>query len=348
MKSADMRADMKRGMKKYPAPLKLVLPATSANLGPAFDSAALALKLHLNIHAAAAPEFSIAATGRDREICGKLERNLILETYKDVLQTEGKTPLALALKVNNQMPIGKGTGSSAAARLAGIALAVHFGDLRWSAERIMEEAAKREGHADNVAACWLGGFAVSQWQKSQSQNQNGGPQSAVRDQSLYAYKVAIKKSWPLLLVVPQEALPTEESRRVLPADFSRFQAVANIQSAMLLAAAFAQGRDELLAYAVQDELHQPYRASLCPLLPELRELSGTKGILGVVLSGAGPSVLLLLSPAVSMRQIMQLVGAHLKGRGHQAELIATQIEKHGAAETMKASGSKARAKSKKA
>src|SRR5581483_8673347 len=110
MKSADMKADMKRGMKKYSAPLNLVLPATSANLCPAFDSAALALKLHLNVHAAVAAEFSIPATGRDREICGKLERNLLLETYKDVMQAEGKAPLALALKVNNSMPIGKGTG----------------------------------------------------------------------------------------------------------------------------------------------------------------------------------------------------------------------------------------------
>src|SRR5579859_3610439 len=93
MKSADMKAGMKRGMKKYPAPLKLVLPATSANLGPAFDSAALALKLHLNVYAAVAPEFSITATGRDREICGKLESNLILETYKDVRSEEHTSEL---------------------------------------------------------------------------------------------------------------------------------------------------------------------------------------------------------------------------------------------------------------
>ncbi len=345
MKTGDMRSarpksvSRKSVMKKQPAPLKLVLPATSANLGPAFDSAALALKLHLQIQANIAPEFSIAATGRDREICGKLERNLVLEIYKEVVQAEGKTPLALALKVSNQIPIGKGTGSSAAARLAGIALAIHFGDLQWSAERIMEEAARREGHADNVAACWLGGFAVSQWQKTPGLSPNGTPQiaetAAGQGAGLYACKVNVKKSWPLLLVVPQEALPTDESRRVVPTGFSRFQAVANIQAAMLLAAAFAQGSKQLLAHAVQDELHQPYRASLCPLFPELNELSGKKGILGVVLSGAGPSVLLLLDPDVAARRTMQLVAAHLKARGREAELILTEIEKRGAGDAMK-------------
>ena len=345
MKTGDMRSarpksvSRKSVMKKQPAPLRLVLPATSANLGPAFDSAALALKLHLEIQAHVAPEFSIAATGRDREICGKLERNLVLETYKEVVHAEGKTPLALALKVSNQIPIGKGTGSSAAARLAGIALAMHFGNLQWSAERIMEEAARREGHADNVAACWLGGFAVSQWQKMPSLSPNGTPQiaetTAGQGAGLYACKVNVKKSWPLLLVVPQEALPTDESRRVVPTGFSRFQAVANIQAAMLLAAAFAQGSKQLLAHAVQDELHQPYRASLCPLFPELNELSGKKGILGVVLSGAGPSVLLLLDPDVAARRTMQLVAAHLKARGRVVELILTEIEKRGAGDAMK-------------
>ena len=341
MTNAEMRRARrpgKAGASSLAASLKLVLPATSANIGPAFDSAALALKLHLKIEAGCAQEFSVAASGRDKEICGKLENNLVLETYKEIVESEGANAPMLSVKVNNEIPIGKGCGSSAAARLAGVALAVHFGDLRWKPERIMEEAAKREGHADNVAACWLGGFAVSQWQKATpaNQSQNGVPLYAGRGPGLHAYKVEMKKSWPLLLVIPAQPLSTEESRRALPAGFTRFQAVANIQSAMLLAAAFAQGRSDLLSHALQDELHQPYRASLCPLLPELGELAGQKGILGVVLSGAGPSVLLVLDPAVPVRQTTQLVAAHVRDHGRQAELIPTGIEKSGGAESMKA------------
>lgn len=341
MTSSDMRdAGKKRARRNATsrAPsLSLVLPATSANIGPAFDSAALALKLHLKVEASPAAEVSITASGRDKEICGRLERNLVLETYKDILQSEDASTAMLSLKVSNEIPIGKGCGSSAAARLAGIVLAVHFGHLRWTADRIMEEAAKREGHADNVAACWLGGFAVSQWQNTAqaNQNQNGVPLCAGRGPGLHAYKVEMKKSWPLLLVIPEQPLSTEESRRALPAGFTRFQAVANIQSAMLLAAAFAQGRGDLLSHALQDELHQPYRASLCPLLPELGELAGQKGILGVVLSGAGPSVLVVLDPAVPVRHTVQLVRAHVRSHGREAELIPTQIERRGASESMK-------------
>src|SRR5438105_11893065 len=130
------------------APFSITLPATSANLGPAFDAAALAFDLHLKLSARVAEKFSIAATGRDADICGKVENHLIFTTYREILQAEGKPVLPLALRVDNQIPIGKGCGSSASARLAGIALAVHFGKLRWNDSRIVGEASYREHHPD--------------------------------------------------------------------------------------------------------------------------------------------------------------------------------------------------------
>src|SRR5713101_9109021 len=101
------------------------LPATSANLGPAFDAAALALDLTLRVEARKAKKCSIVATGRDSAICSRVEDHLILTTYKEVLESEKKPAAPLALTIHNEFPIGKGCGSSAAARLAGIALAVH-------------------------------------------------------------------------------------------------------------------------------------------------------------------------------------------------------------------------------
>ena len=141
--------------------LEIVLPATSANLGPAFDAAALAFSMFLKVQATPADEFSITASGRDREICGRLENHLILQTYREVLQAEKKTVQPLALRIDNQIPIGKGCGSSAAARLVGIAMALHFGRLRWTDSRIVYEAAQREHHPDNAAACWMGGLAIA-------------------------------------------------------------------------------------------------------------------------------------------------------------------------------------------
>jgi len=290
------------------------LPATSANLGPGFDAAALAFDLHLKVTAQSANEFSIVAKGRESEICGKVENNLILSTYREVLRSANKPVVPLALKIDNQAPIGKGCGSSASARLAGIALADHFGKLRWSDSKIVGEASRREHHPDNAAACWMGGVAVARM--------SGESQAQVA-------RIVPKGKWPLLFAVPEQPLSTEEARQVLPAQYSRADVVINIQNSMLLVAAFAQGRPDLLASALEDRIHQPYRAALCPLLPALQKLAGTKGILGAVLSGAGPSVLVFLDPKANFSKVKSHVAAHLNNSRLTAELIATRIDLKG-------------------
>ncbi|PYX11689.1 MAG: homoserine kinase [Acidobacteria bacterium] len=296
-------------------PLELVLPATSANLGPAFDAAALALKLFLNVRARITAEFSLQARGRDSEVCGQIENHLILTTYREVLQAEAKPVHPLDLRIENQIPIGKGCGSSAAARLAGIALAVEFGGLRWTDSQIVGEASRREHHPDNAAACWMGGLAVARI------SGNGEAQIA---------RVAPRGNWPLLLAVPPQTLSTEQARRVLPSQYSRADAVTNVQNSMLLLAAFTQGRADLLAPALDDRLHQPYRASLCPLLPALKKLPLESGLLGVALSGAGPSVLIFLDSRGGWARGKSRVAAHLRKCGLAAELISTEITGRGA------------------
>jgi len=297
------------------AQLRLALPATSANLGPAFDAAALAMDFYIKLDARPAGEFSIKATGRDQEICGKLENHLILNTYREVLEAAARPLTPLSLKIANDIPIGKGCGSSAAARLAGIALAVHFGRLRWTDAQIIGEASRREHHPDNASACWMGGLTVARM--------SGEAEAQV-------VCVRPKGKWPLLLAVPEQSLSTEEARRVLPAQYSRADAVTNVQNSMLLLAAFTQGRHDLLSAALEDRIHQPYRATLCPLLPCLQELKGKEGILGAALSGAGPSVLMFLDPRASVGRTRKLVAAHLSRNGLTAELLSTSIAARGA------------------
>ena len=258
--------------------IRLRLPATSANLGPGFDAVAVALDFALEIEAEAAAEFSIAATGRDAERCGRLQDNLILETYKNLLTASGRTIVPLALRLTNGIPLGMGCGSSAAARLAAIQLAVHFGQLEWDAERVLEEAYALEGHPDNVAACWLGGFV-----------------SAVCEGTkVHVARVEPPDAWRAIVALPAEPLATSKARAVLPASYPLEDVVTNLQSASVLGLAFAQARGDLLRMAMNDRIHQPYRAPYCPLLPILQPLAGENGVLGVALSGAGPAVLLVV------------------------------------------------------
>jgi homoserine kinase len=105
--------------------------------------------------------------------------------------------------------------------------------------------------------------------------------------------------------------------------------VSNIQNSMLLLAAFMLGRHDLLSDALHDRIHQPYRASLCPLLPCLQELAGKRGILGVALSGAGPSVIVFLDPLVSAQKTQQLIASQISQCGLHAELLPTSIARRG-------------------
>jgi homoserine kinase len=268
----------------------------------------------LRLRTERAPDFFVTAEGRDAHICGRMENHLIVTTYCEVLESENRKIAPLRIHIENEIPIGKGCGSSAAARLAGIALAVHFGHLRWKDDRIVGEASMREHHPDNASACWMGSLTVARM-ANQVQAQ--------------VVEFKPKGNWPLLLAIPDAPLSTEQARRVLPFQYSRADAVTNIQNSLLLLSAFTQNRRDLLASALEDRIHQPYRAPLCPLLPAIKELTGDSGILGAALSGAGPSVLVLLDPKVNPKKAKQRIAAHLAKRRLAAELVLTKIATQG-------------------
>ena len=292
---------------------RLRLPATSANLGPGFDAVAVALDFALEIEAEAAQEFAISATGRDAERCGRLHDNLILEIYKDLLEANGRPIVPLALQVTNGIPLGMGCGSSAAARLAAIALAMHFGRLDWDTDRVLEEAYALEGHPDNVAACWLGGFV-----------------SAVCEGSrVHVARVDPPEAWRAIVALPAEPLATSKARAVLPATYEMEDVVANLQSVAVLGLAFAQARGDLLRLAMNDRIHQPYRATFCPLLPLLLPLVGKNGVLGVALSGAGPAVLVVVEDEKSLQAVTWAIGKVTENQ-EAAELIMCRFSRVGA------------------
>ena len=273
--------------------LRVRLPATSANLGPGFDAVGLALSIALEVEAHSAARNSVEAQGRDPERCGALEDNLVLDTYRSVLEHAGHVVAPLHLQVQNEIPLGMGCGSSAAARLAGVVLANHFGDLNFSAEKIVAEASEREGHPDNVAACWYGGFTVS------VPSGNG----------ISAASFACDGTWQLLLALPSASLATETARALLPGQLSREDAVYNLGRAALLTAAFAQQVQSL-------------RRSACTLLEFLDQLHNASEFSGVALSGAGPALLGILSERATLEAAERRMRSVL---GKSVELLPVRI-----------------------
>jgi homoserine kinase len=290
-----------------PGPIRLKLPATSANLGPGFDAVGLAMAFYLTIDASVGEAFSIVATGRNADICARVEDSLILTTYQDVVEAAGGVPIPLALVLANEIPLGMGCGSSAAALLAGVALANHFGELGWTEQQVLEEACRREGHPDNVAACWAGAMTSS----------------AMAGSRVITATCGRALTWKLLIVLPQVGLATAKARALLPESYSKADAIANVQATALLVSAFALDRGDLLRHAMEDRLHQPYRTEACPLLSYLAPMMHEAGVLGFALSGAGPSVLLVTEESASVAALVAKI--ELLTAGMSVEVIETVI-----------------------
>jgi homoserine kinase len=288
--------------------LRLRLPATSANLGPGFDAAAIALDFYLEIEAEAAQKFSIAATGLNADRCGRLEDNLVLETYKKTLTDAGRPVKPLAIRMHNGIPLAMGCGSSAAGRLAALALAVHFGELEWDTARILYEAYLLEGHPDNIAACWLGGFVAA----------------ACKGETVHVARVIPPEEWRAIVVLPADSLATSKARAVLPASYSLEDVVANTQAVSMLGLAFAQARKDLLGVAMTDRVHQPYRAPICTLLPQVLPLVGGNGIIGAALSGAGPAVLVIIESEEVLNPASVAIRGAI-GSSQQVELLVCRF-----------------------
>jgi homoserine kinase len=238
---------------------------------------------------------------------GQLDDNLMVDVFRGVIDQAGIESPALRLQIHNEIPLGMGCGSSAAAICAGVALAVHFGALGWSDAEIVREAAEREGHPDNVAACWYGGFTAS---------------TMLEKTGLATATFAGDAGWQMMLVMQREGLATKKARAMLPETYSRADAVFNLQRVALLTSAFAQGNLDLLRVGMQDRIHQPYREVACPLLEKLLPLAQEAEIAGLALSGAGPSVLVVLAAGTTLLQaetrLRQMVG-------DQVELLPVRI-----------------------
>lgn len=287
------------------------VPASSANIGPGFDALGLALCVYLECRFRPSATLSISVRGRDAAAISAGPDNLIWQTALSVASDVRMSLPPIELEIENQIPLGKGLGSSAAALTAGVVIADHLLGLGWRPPRILDEAARLEGHPDNVAACVLGSIVASAID-------SGGAVRAVR--------LDLPARFGMALVVPDFTLPTAQARSVLPAVYTRQDAIFNVQRAALLIAALAAGEVSAFPAALEDRFHQPYREPLVPGLADILKLRAP-GLLGCALSGAGPSILVFFEKGYDavcdlVRQIFQI-------HGHAAEILPTQIAHQG-------------------
>jgi homoserine kinase len=286
------------------------VPATSANLGPGFDTLGLALSLYNEIEAAPADRVTVRIDG---EGAGRLptdEDNIVAQGVRLAFEAAGSPFRGCALSCINRIPTARGLGSSAAAWVGGLVAGNALLGSPLTREVVLKLAAQAEGHPDNVAAALLGGLTVS----------------CGTDDGALAVSLPVPAALRWVALVPEVSSSTAEARAVLPPAVPRADAVFNVQRVALLLAALQAGHMAALAAALDDRLHQPYREALFPWMLPVMAAARTSGALGCVLSGAGPSLLAVVTGSVDAVARAMEKALVESGLGGKASVLDVDVE----------------------
>lgn len=291
-----------------PARFRIEVPATSANLGPGFDTLALALDLTNALTVTVTPDC------RDVVLLGSTHPtdNLVCAAYRRWSEATEAPVCGARLSLDAQIPIGRGLGSSAACVVSGLTAAACASGAVVDSDRILDLAAEMEGHADNAAAAILGGITVAM------HGEHGAR----------AIRIAQDAPLDIALFIPDEPLLTSTARDSLPASVPLRDAVFNVARAAYLVAAICGGRWEDLGAGMQDRLHQPYRARLLPQLRGLIEAACAAGALGAALSGAGPTIIALCPPG-SASVVATAMAERARSQEYSGSAVESRIRANG-------------------
>ena len=296
--------------------MKVRVPASSANVGPGFDSFAIALPLLAEFELHPARAWTVTANG-DGIPAG--EDNLFVVAARAVAKVCGTSVPAQHVEQRSSIPIARGLGSSAAAIVGGAVAANALLGEPLDRRTLLRVASEVEGHPDNVAAALYGAFTLAL-------PDEGGP---------VATRMAFPRTWRICVFVPNARLSTDEARAVLPDQVSRADAIFNLSHAAALVAAILKSDGALLSLAMNDRLHQPARTRLVPALAEIIAAARGAGAFGAALSGAGPSVLAIapvrLAPRVvsAMEEIAEQHGVGGRARMLRARAAGAQVTSDG-------------------
>lgn len=255
--------------------IRVRVPATSANIGPGFDALGMAFDLY-NTYSFEKMPSGLEITGCPQEYCN--ENNLVFTSFKKALEYMNKDlDFGLRIHIESDIPVSRGLGSSAVCIVGGIKGASELMGGNLSPDEIIEIATEIEGHPDNIAPAVLGGVVIS----------------IMEDNRVFHNQIEVKGELKYMALIPDFPLSTEKARAVLPTSFSRQDAIYNLSRVSLLVSALANGRFDLIKYAIKDKLHQPYRGDLIPGYHEIMDKCEEFGSLGTYLSGAGPTIMTL-------------------------------------------------------
>lgn len=257
------------------------VPATSANLGPGFDTLGLALDLWNSTSITPADETTVSVRGEGEKRLAAGKNNLIVRAAQRLAERAGKPLPPFRADCVNQIPLSSGLGSSSAAILTGLLAANSLMEDRFSRDELLNLASEMEGHPDNVAPALLGGLVVS----------------AMENGSAIARQIPLGMDVHVTVALPDFYLPTRQARAAVPKKVPMRNAVHNISRTTLVVEAFRGGDLDLLGVAMNDRLHQPYRLKLIPGAASAMEAAKEAGAAAVALSGAGPGVIAFSSKA---------------------------------------------------
>lgn len=253
--------------------VKILVPATSANVGAGFDALGLALSLHNTVTMEEWDRLDIMAS--DGSLVPTGTSNLIYRSAKAVYEQLGKPIKGLRIRQENPIPMARGLGSSSACIVAGILGANALLGNPLTKRQMLTLATSIEGHPDNVAPAMLGGFVSSVFDEGQ----------------VFTARKEINEELAFAAFIPNFKLLTEKARAALPKTVDRRDAVYNLSRAALATAAFCDGDYELLRVATKDALHQQYRLPLIPGGERVFEIAWDLGAYAVYISGAGPTIM---------------------------------------------------------
>lgn len=255
--------------------VEVTVPASTANLGPGFDTLGLAFQLYLRLKVTPSEHMFITYKGIGQDEVPVDKSNLVCEMIQYVYNQAGVVMPNLHIEVNNEIPLTRGLGSSASAIIAGLIVGNELLDRPFTTDEIYQMSTAIEEHPDNVGASLFGGMVVGAW--------DGEHVEYVR--------ILPPDGLCAIAVIPDFTLPTAQARQALPEQFSRKDVVHNISRSSLLVASLMSGQLDKLNVALRDCIHQPYRAALVPGMKEMIEQVSKHGAYGAVLSGAGPTLL---------------------------------------------------------